>query len=385
LYRRQVIHGRVKLVETKVEIDLADDQGSFRLYGVPNGTYVVAARPGSATGITGAFNMALPTYYPGTAVPSEARPIVVTGPEEMPNISFAFVASRTTTLTLAVTNADGTPARNVQVMMLSEVSGGHGLSPSADGKYRSTSSQVGQYTIDVEDRKNEAFARADVILDGTDLEVPIVLVPGHTLRGRISFASGKPPAGLTPRMIQGSLRYPDGESNWPRSQLYVGNDWNFEIKGLGGTFRLEPFVQNPNVVVSSIRVGDKESVDGLLDFSRRDVTDVEIVLSDRFTEVAGRVRTKDGMPASDATVAIFPEESARWEIQRYIVAVRTESNGAFSHRGLPPGRYLATAVDYLESGTELDPDTLQRLKANATPVNLVEDERRVIELSVGGF
>jgi hypothetical protein len=387
LYRRQVIQGRVRLVETKVGIDLADDQGLYRLYGIPNGTYVVAARPGSTTGagITGAFNMALPTYYPGTAVSADARPIVVTGADEVPNVSFAFLANRPATLTVAVANADGTSARDLQVWMLSEVSGGRGLSPSADGKYRTTSSQVGRYTIDVEDRKNERFARTEVVLDGTDLDVSIVLVPGHTLRGRITFASGKPPAALTPRMIQGALRYPGGESTWPRSQLSVKNDWTFEIRGLGGALRLEPVVQNPALVVNSIRIGGRESIDGILDFGRGDINDVEVVISDRFTEIVGLVRTRQGVPAPDATVVVFPEESARWESPRYIAAVRTESNGAFTYRGLPPGRYLAAAVDYLESGTELDPDTLQRLKVNATPVALVEDERRTIDLSVGEF
>jgi hypothetical protein len=389
LYRRQIIQGRVRLVQTKVEIDLADDRGLFRLYGVPNGSYVLAARPGSATGagITNVFNLGLPTFYPGTAVTSDARPIVITTAEETPNVSFALLATRSSTLTLTVTNADGTPAagKNVQVMMLSEISGGFGVGVSPDGKYRKTSSQIGRYTIDVEDRKNDAFARTEVVLDGTDLEVPIVLVPGHVLRGRVSFAAGKPPAGFTPRMVQGSLMYPGGQSSWPRSRLYANNDWTFEIKGLGGALRLDPLIQNPAVVVNSIRVGGKESIDGILDFSRGDITDVEIVLSDRFTEVAGRVRTKDGLPAPDATVVIFPEEPTRWEIERFITAVRAESNGAFSRRGLPPGRYLAVAVDYLESGTELDPDTLQRLKANATPVTLVENERKALDLSVSAF
>ena len=242
--------------------------------------------------------------------------------------------------------------------------------------------QAGRYTIAADDRKNGAYAAADVLLEGTDLEVPLVLVPGASLRGRIAFASGAPPAGLTPRMIRGSLRFPDAPGSWPRSELFVADDWTFEIKGLGGTLRLEPTVLRPDVVVSAILVGDRVSLDGSLDFSRGDVTDVRVVLSQRLTAVSGQVVTERELPASDATVLIFPEETARWGLERHVATVRTGSNGTFNHRGLPPGRYRAIAVDYVENGSELDPEFLDRLKADATPVMLVEDETRVVELSI---
>jgi hypothetical protein len=82
---------------------------------------------------------------------------------------------------------------------------------------------------------------------------------------------------------------------------------------------------------------------------------------------------------------IFPEQPGRWGLRRFVAAVRAEPSGGFNHRGLPPGRYLATAVDSLESGAEFDSDTLQRLRPGATPIDVVEGERRTVDLALRPF
>ena len=243
----------------------------------------------------------------------------------------------------------------------------------------------GPYIVEVVDRRNGGFARAEFHLDGTDLEVPLTLTPGHALRGRIVFASGATPKGLTPRSIRGPLHPHDDDRQWPRAQLGVKDDWTFEINGLGGVLRFEPTVQRSDVIVTGIRVGGSDLPDGVLDFNRGDISDVEIVLSERLPEVGGHVSLQSGQPARDATVVIFPEQPGRWGLRRYSVAVRVEPDGSFNHRGLPPGRYLIVAVDYLESGAELDSDTLERLRPGATPVNVVESERREVELALRPF
>ena len=46
--------------------------------------------------------------------------------------------------------------------------------------------------------------------------------------------------------------------------------------------------------------------------------------------------------------------------------------GRLQPSGLPPGRYLISAVDYLQAGQERDPKTLERLRADATAVTLTD-------------
>ena len=70
---------------------------------------------------------------------------------------------------------------------------------------------------------------------------------------------------------------------------------------------------------------------------------------------------------------VFPHDQQRWtSLTRAIASARPDQQGRFSIRGLPPGRYLVAAVDYLQAGQERDPKTLERLRTRATAVTLAE-------------
>jgi hypothetical protein len=58
------------------------------------------------------------------------------------------------------------------------------------------------------------------------------------------------------------------------------------------------------------------------------------------------------------------------------------NQGVFKINGLPPGRYLAAAIDYLEAGAARDPAVLERLRSAAVPVTLGEGESTTIALKV---
>jgi hypothetical protein len=51
-------------------------------------------------------------------------------------------------------------------------------------------------------------------------------------------------------------------------------------------------------------------------------------------------------------------------------------------RGLPPERYLALAVDYVEDGEVNDPEFLERMKMSATPFALREGDTKIVELKL---
>jgi hypothetical protein len=61
---------------------------------------------------------------------------------------------------------------------------------------------------------------------------------------------------------------------------------------------------------------------------------------------------------------------------------RPDQQGAFQVKDLPPGRYLAAAVDYLEEGEETNPDALERLRNTATPFALEEGDTKTLALKV---
>jgi hypothetical protein len=80
-------------------------------------------------------------------------------------------------------------------------------------------------------------------------------------------------------------------------------------------------------------------------------------------------------------VVVFAEDAARWTYpSRFVRSERADDRGAFRITGLPPGDYLAAAVEFLEDGDTQDPEILERLRSRAARFALAEGERRTIEL-----
>ena len=81
---------------------------------------------------------------------------------------------------------------------------------------------------------------------------------------------------------------------------------------------------------------------------------------DQATTVSGAVLDDRGGVALDGTVIVFADDPGKWGPQsRFIGSARPDQQGRFSIRGLPPGRYVAIAVGYLQPGEERDPDALE--------------------------
>jgi hypothetical protein len=90
-------------------------------------------------------------------------------------------------------------------------------------------------------------------------------------------------------------------------------------------------------------------------------------------------------PVTEYAAVVFPEEREKWTAQRFISAGRPDQQGAFKIGGLPSGRYLVAAVDYLETGAEFDPQVLERLRNVATPVVVGEGESKAVNLKLIAF
>jgi hypothetical protein len=95
----------------------------------------------------------------------------------------------------------------------------------------------------------------------------------------------------------------------------------------------------------------------------------------RSTTVSGGVSDDRGAVVLDATVVVFADDPGKWgPHSRFIASARPDQQNRFSIRALPPGRYVAIAVGYLEPGEERDPDLLEAWRQGATTFTLSEGE-----------
>lgn len=76
-------------------------------------------------------------------------------------------------------------------------------------------------------------------------------------------------------------------------------------------------------------------------------------------------------------------DASRWgPFTRFVHAGRPDRSGTFQIGEILPGEYFIVAVDYLESGEELDPVLLERLKPLATRVTLEAGRATALTLTL---
>ena len=142
--------------------------------------------------------------------------------------------------------------------------------------------------------------------------------------------------------------------------LTAGTQWNLKAVLAGGA----------DVTDSGVDLKPGENVDNLT-----------IVLTDRSTSITGTVRDVTSTPVPALTVIAFAADQQHWTPQsRWIQAGRTDQNGTYHLRGLPPGDYLLLVSDTVEQGEWFDPSFLEQVRNAATRITLAEGDQKTQDL-----
>jgi hypothetical protein len=140
----------------------------------------------------------------------------------------------------------------------------------------------------------------------------------------------------------------------------------------------------PGWWLSSIQLDGRDVADSPLELGTTDITGIVVTFTDRPTSLSGGVHDQSGSADGDATVLIFPDETAMWkhygQNPRRLQSLRTARDGSYSIRGLPAGEYYVAAVAGDVSLDWREPDFLQRLAGSASRVRLVEGESATQDL-----
>jgi hypothetical protein len=416
-----------------------DDIGQFRVFGLAPGDYYIAATvrtPGQGAisaevadrvqsglaasgaaaevvttlqGLTGAAAaMSLqaigsepveptgyaPTYYPGTTSAAEAQRVTVGVAEEVPGISFSLSPVRLSRISGTAVDSQGAaiprgmvmmrPSRGGPALMRGNASGGAIM----NGAFRIAGVPPGDYLLQIRSGRNgpdAEFASVPVSVAGSDIQgLVISTARGATLAGRVILGGTNAP---TPASMQISVVSTDlGQTPFGPGSMgtRVSSTGTFELRGLSGTalFRVSPLPSG--WTLKSVRLGGADITDIPYEFKGGEtLSGLELELTDKVTQIHGIVTSSRGEPITEYAVVVFSEATDRWQPPtRFVRTGRPDQEGRFQIRGLPPGRYLAAAVEYLEQGAEADPDQLERLKPGASPLSLDEGETRQLELKL---
>jgi hypothetical protein len=368
-----------------------NDLGQVRLHGLPPGDYYVSATMGTDVMTTRREETVRmtygETYYPGTVRPTEALNISV-APGQEASVSFSLVPQRFARISGVVLSGTGSPIRQADLRLASRVMS-RAIQIAADGSFTLPNVPPDDYLLAAAPsavQKTGAGECVSVPLTVTGADVTgLVLTTAKcgTLRGRFAF-EGSESDGLRPGSLQIASPIPFAPS-FPFGGLVRASsaDWSFEMAGLWGPRVFRPRTPLPSGwFMKGLMLDGKDVTDTPIDFTGgKDVEGLEVILTRQRTEVTGAVTDIRGAAASDYAVVLFAEDRDLWTPQsRFVAAGRPDQQGRFSVVGLPPGRYLAAAVDFIETGEEFDPALLNLLQSSATRITLADGETRTVSL-----
>jgi protocatechuate 3,4-dioxygenase beta subunit len=385
--------------------DSTDDQGQFRLFGLPPGEYIVSASfrtgRGESADPAGENSGYAATYYPGTTNAAEAQRVTLGVAQEHNSIVFSLVATRLVRVTGTVLNSQGAPVANGSVTLTAaggRVLGGGPMSNfsgriDGSGQFRVFNVPPGRYIAQVRSGRGRnaaagtpEYGRQEVTVGAQDLDgVVLVTAPGGRVAGTVVSDSGTPP-GFAPQQISIAARViaVDPAVATPNFNGRVNADWTFEIAGV-----FEPRLFRPNLpqgwTLKSVTLNAEDITDIPIEIPPgQTVSGIQVVVSQRSSAIHGRVVDSRNNPVTDATVVIFPADEEKWVYQsRFIRAARPDQEGRFQLTGLPPSdRYLTIAVQGLEEGQAGDPEFLGNIRDKAASITLGEGETKTLDLRV---
>jgi protocatechuate 3,4-dioxygenase beta subunit len=404
--RVQALHlvherGRRKLVAVNLPGRTTDDRGAYRLYGLQPGQYVVGAFIGdvSSDDVPGYAR----TYFPGIEDASNAQFVAVGPGQDVVGLDFPMARVRTARISGRVINWQGEPAGGSLILMPSWRASTVPAEPTGariqlqDQRFEFRNVPPGDYVIQAGGGKSNRwteseFAAMPVSVNGVDVSDLIVQkVPGSIVAGSISFNTlerAKLPAPGAISITAVPVDPDQSPSNgWAEANIF--SNWQFQMGGLSGPRRLIATRLPAGWTLEQIRVGGIDVTDRPLSFGRADppLTDVEIILSDRISQLSGTVTDDGNRPVRGAHVIVFAADRDRWfSGSRFLREAIADEQGAYAVSGLPFGSYYVTTLAQpLPEGADAwqDPEFLTTQMSRATSLTISEGQRvtRAIRVS----
>lgn len=230
------------------------------------------------------------------------------------------------------------------------------------------------------------WARADLSVDDADVDVLDVLMRNTTgISGEVVLerpsGSGdnvNAPNRLTitiapasPGLSRATTLKLTGASAFSASNFIPG-EYAVSVSGLPAGWSLK-----------SITAGGHDALDNPVVVGD-DGASLTVTLTTSGTEIIGTVRNSKMLAAAGVTIVILPVTttgSAVWAPNR-TREVRASANGIFFVFGLPPGDYLAVAMDDAVAEGWQDPRVIATLRTQATRFALKDAETKLLQLRV---
>jgi hypothetical protein len=377
----------------------SDDHGRFRIYGLESGSYYVRASTGF--GATGGDETEryLVTYYPGTTNLAEAPKVSLARGQEVTGLEIRLVRGRTFRITGLVLGSDGRPSDRAGIHLVTRqgdgIGGGAATAAAADGTFEVVGVAPGEYWLSARPsgtflEAKEASNPVKVVVVSADVgNVTLAMTAGVVIEGQIVTDEGAVPTLPVRRLrmtaLPESLDMTGGMA--PRGD--VKDDWTFRIENVRGAvlFRTSGTI-GPGWRLRRVLYRGRDITEEAVEF--RETTgpqDLKVVVSRHGATLSGQVTDAGGRPVIQRTVVLYPEQPelrSPWSLRvRY---GRSDEVGRYRVELLPPGEYLAVAVDAPFSINSVNSaEVFGVLERFSRRVTILEEEKQTLDLRVASI
>jgi hypothetical protein len=378
-------NGRPPRYGAQLRAQVTDDRGIYRIYGLPAGTYVVAAGGGADLpyGNSNAYESDTPTFAPSSAR-NTAREISVGAGEEISGVDIRYRGERGVRVSGTATSTSPTELSGYRITLNSIGIGTPEYHSFAKDRFVFDGVADGDYLISAQSNfggEPTVSESRQIKVRGADVtDIELTTKPLGSITGRVALEGSKVPEckGKRRPVLGETVITPwhdDKESNSQPPFLWAiggpstpNEDGAFTLRYLApARYRLNPtffakywYLRSITLPNSRPSQGKAPSPNALFDAAQNWI---EVKLGDRVSELIvtlaegaaslqGKVSIPDDQKREQRfSVFLVPAEAASAkDVTRFFVAQST--NGAFTFNNLPPGRYWVAARPVEESETQ---------------------------------
>ena len=381
-----------------------DARGRYRVSGLEPGEYLlgVAANDGVIAKVEVQFqdyggnlrrlaraNM----YYPGVTTASRASRIPVSEGNDTSNID--FVVRPTPTASINVTTTASRPVSEILLYQIllddrlsvlekaTKLTGTQTVTlDGRPGRYRLiASAETAPGADDIVRLWSSVDVEADTLVPAT---VHLALEPAVNITGRVIFEGTNPLRQDAGAWLIPLTSFPGIGIDLDGNRTFTVTSGEFAIEGVfpgryviqaGGAERSSKSAY----MLKGATLGGRDVLDEPIDLSD-EIRDVRLTVTDRISELSGRVIDAADKPSRDDLVLVFSADKRHWwPGSRRTRMVRPDAKGVYKVRPLPPGPYIVTVVTDPIPENDL-PAKLPGLAGTGTRVTIAEGEQKVQDL-----
>jgi hypothetical protein len=398
----------------------SNDIGEFRVSRLPPGRYILMAVPRrfdfNPSDMLSADPQPITTYYPTALSMEEAQPITLERGSSVTGLDLIALEGVSAVVSGTVVDAAGQPVRGNGAIMARGASEGFAgpisnapIKP--DGTFQ-IKLPAGDYSLEarmaprlMDSGTPPQFGATRVSVSGNLSDVQIVLGGGASVSGRLVFESNAAdPAPAVPDANQMRMAFSSFDGSLCQAgRATLAPDWTFKVEGIVGTCRTQ-FVGNlGRWTVKAILHGGVDLMDRPVTFNSEQWRNVQVVLTDKRTELDVQVTDPNGNATREYVALVFSVDKTRWDpnFSRYmrsfvpsVLSARVNPVGAGtaagsssaaltftpvaanaskdSVNGLPAGDYYVVALDDIDADGWRDPDVLEQLSRAASRITISE-------------